>query len=229
MNKLTQEERADWRLSGYVLIVAIIAMVLALFFAKPARADVNLPAICTSGGSHGSTACDAVKYDYPAPTDLVKIATAQYFPWAGMKLTSTVIVCGSDVARGATSCPQVAYVLRSALPDGPPSTPPTGTFVVRAAWQAPTVWADDGSPMPESEIVGYVLTWKPEAGGAGGEIKLPPSALGHTLTLPAVKVCLSIITEGKLAFSDATLPVCIEPKARKPGMPASVTVTFGTP
>lgn len=231
MNKLTKEERADWRLAGMVLIVALIAMVLALLFAKPARADVNLPAICTSGGTHGSTACDAVKYDYPAPTDLVRIATTQYFPWGGMKLTSTVVVCASDVTRGATSCPQTIGKLRSELPA---EAPVTGTFAVTVRWDAPTQWAD-GTAMPDSEVIGYRVQWFADSGGAASEITLPASARSHALTLPSRRMCIVLHTQGKVEWSDPTESLCIDPKPAqptmptKPGAPANVTVTFGSP
>ncbi len=101
-----------------------------------------------------------------------------------------------------------------------------------AAWQITFRWQpmsqyDDGSPI--TTPVTYVLTWygtdatgTPNTTNSDVETAGPPLVV----TVPQQRICARLRAKANGVLGDLSQEVCI---ARKPGIPVSVTVEFGSP
>jgi hypothetical protein len=113
-----------------------------------------------------------------------------------------------------------AWATRFVRKDSLASAP---TFSVTYRWN-PVTQYDDGTAI--TDAVRYVLTWY-AADGVPTDVETAGPPL--VLQLPMQSVCARLKAVVGSQASDPTAEICIAPAVKKPGMPANVTVEFGSP
>lgn len=107
--------------------------------------------------------------------------------------------------------------------------PAQATWRITFRWDAVTQYDDSTSiTLP----VSYVLTWYgTDATGVPNTPNTDAETIGAPLvvTAPQQRICARLRAKAGGVLSEPSQEVCIAPRERKPGIPANVTVEFGSP
>lgn len=201
-------------------------LLLLLVLPGVASAITNLPLSCKAA-LEADKRCAEANFQYVPGKAGLLIATPEgvWTEWTALQPSTNIRVCPADIAPG-TACPgaRVTVPKSAAAADLGQAV----TWFVRASWTAPTTW-DDGTAMPASEIIGYLIRWVDQETGEQYEQPIGAGVTSQQLTVKGNRLCFQMQTRGKESYSLETEKVCITANARKPGAPANVTVTFGSP
>lgn len=176
---MTNDEKTDWELAGWLIVAVICVLTLLCIFARPARADVNLPITGATScvGKIGLAACAGYIYDRPAPNSVVLTGNSTSGVWKSAESVGgaeLIMTCGIDIPPGAyNGCKRVDGT--RAIMFAPKSTvfaPEAPNTPITIAWDAVTTHVD-GSGLIPLETIGYRIYGQSDSlSGVVGETAL---------------------------------------------------------